>query len=324
MTTESNQIQHLLSRYPIEKRFLIHSGHGLYEPLADCVSEDHTLLVQADEKHKSIGTVESIWQFLLHVGADRQSLLIVVGGGVLTDLGGFAAATYMRGINWLSIPTTLLSMVDAGLGGKTGFNFGQIKNSIGAFHQPEEVYIDTRYLDTLPGEQILSGYGEMVKHHLISGQPLCAPDLISRDDIVRSIAVKEQIVAQDPHEQGIRKALNFGHTIGHALEALSLQGDRPLLHGYAVMYGMVAELYLSHVLLGLEKEVVSYAAHLVTEYYGRPNVSCRRYPDLIELMRHDKKGALRFTLLRHLGEPVIDQTISEALILEALDYLFTI
>lgn len=324
MTTESNSIHRLLSRYPTEKRFLIHSGHGLYGPLANCVLEDHILLLQADEKHKSIETVKVMWDFLLSRGADRQSLLIVAGGGVLTDLGGFAAATYMRGINWLSVPTTLLSMIDAGLGGKTGFNFGQIKNSIGAFHQPEEVYIDTRYLDTLPGEQILSGYGEMIKHHLISGGPLCAPDQITEDDIVRSIAVKEQIVQQDPHERGIRKALNFGHTIGHALEALSLRGDQPLLHGYAVIYGIVAELYLSHVLLGLEKEVVSSAAHLVTEYYGRPNVSCKRYPELIELMRHDKKGALRFTLLRHPGEPVIDQTISEALILEALDYLFTI
>lgn len=307
----------------MQEFYIIRDGNVPYE------STYPTLVLHISEADKTIETVSDIWSWLLSQQATRRAVLVAVGGGVLTDMVGFAAATYKRGIRWISVPTTLLSMVDAGSGGKTGFNFGGIKNSIGAFHAPVETRIDVSYLATLPGDQILSGYAEMVKHCLLADLPYPDAEHLTEADIRASIAVKDRIVAEDPTEQGIRKALNFGHTIGHALEALSLSrssenGEKPLLHGYAVLYGMVAELYLSHVCLGLDKQVVSEVAHLLTEYYGRPALSCRQYPLLLERMRQDKKGPLNFTLLRRKGEPVINQTINEDLILEALDYLFSI
>lgn len=347
---------------------------------------ERTLVLPIDEESKTLASVERIWQWLIEQQADRQDIVHAIGGGTLLDTVGFAAATYKRGIRWISEPTTLLSMVDAGTGGKTGVNYGGVKNAVGCFWPPEEVIIRMDYLDTLPGEEILSGYAEMVKHKLIDhrtidhlpfiGQ-LPEPFSLTEEDIHHSIAIKQYYVEQDPTEQGIRKALNLGHTIGHALEALSLGGLTPgplspkgkegakvqkvqevqgvqslreaigaidsigaigtigtigtiglngsrMRHGYAVMYGLAAELYLSHIRLGLDKQIVSTIAHLITEYYGRPNVSCKRYDELIDLMRQDKKGSLNFTLLEGIGKPIINQILTEQEIKEALDYLFTI
>ena len=307
-----------------------------------------TLEIDDRESDKTIATVERIWSFLMEYGATRSSLLVNVGGGVVTDLGGFAAATFKRGMDYVNIPTTLLSMVDAGIGGKTGIDYGQVKNMIGAFQEPVDTIIDTRFLATLPPEQLLSGYAEMLKHGLIADEhhwnQLLRNDALNRlwlndelmneELILRSVEIKRSIVSQDPKETGLRKALNFGHTIGHALEALSTIHNSPLgaqstiPHGYAVLYGMIAESYLSHVLLGLDKGVITQLASVMNEYYGKPQCNCKDTDRLIELMRQDKKNLsqeqINFTLLKSIGNPVINQVADVSLFRESIDYLMSL
>lgn len=304
---------------------------------AFCTPDVPVLTLFADantstETEKNLSSVAQVWDFLLAHHATRNTLLVGVGGGVTTDIVGFAAATWQRGIKWVAVPTTLLAMVDASAGGKTGVNYGGLKNYIGAFHAPEETYIDVHYLDSLPGRQVLSGYAELVKTWLLcpdtdtASWSLPQPDAIGEEDIRRAVRVKEHYVALDPTEQGIRRALNLGHTVGHALESLSLAlsptGEEALLHGYAVMYGLVCALYLSHVRCGLDKQYVRLVSQLVTEYYGRPAVSCKQYPRLWELICRDKKQS--FTLLQSPGRVLIDQSVSRDEVYEALDYLFSI
>lgn len=332
MTTETEKLKALLVQY--EHIVVVRDEQVDLSPVASVVAHLPQLSLLVNESVKSLETVSVIYDFLIREHASRKTLLIAIGGGVLTDMAGFAAATYMRGIDWIAIPTTLLAMVDASTGGKTGVDYGGLKNYVGAFHQPVEVYINTAFLDTLPGDQLLSGYAELVKTWLLTPQPwlLPEPDSVTESDILHAIQVKEHYVSQDPTEQGIRKSLNLGHTIGHALEELSFaQSTLPaessfvqstLLHGYAVLYGLVAELYLSHVLLGLDKQYVSMVSHLVTEYYGRPNISCRQYDRIYDFIGRDKKGS--YVLLREKGMPVFDQTLSKDLLFEALDYLFSL
>lgn len=302
------------------------------------------LVLPAGEEHKSLTMVQRIWDFLIEQGATRRSVLVCIGGGVITDMGGFAAATYKRGIDYVNIPTTLLAMVDAGSGGKTGIDYRGLKNEIGVFRQPLETVIDTQWLSTLPTEEILSGLAEMVKHALIGSEEewrrLMAieadEDFASeafRERVMASLVVKEQIVAADPEEKGLRKALNFGHTIGHAMEELggtmtkTQTKTEGMRHGYAVMYGMVAEAYLSAKRMGLDREVVVQLTHYMIENYGRPDGRCRDEERLIELMRHDKKnenrGEINFTLLKAVGEPVVNQVVTEDDIREAIGYLFS-
>lgn len=339
MITETENLQAVLAQY--EHVVVVYDEQVNLSPVAPVIARFPQLRLSVDETVKSLETVAKIYDFLISEHASRKTLLGAIGGGVLTDMAGFAAATYMRGIDWLAVPTTLLAMVDASTGGKTGVNFAGLKNYVGAFHLPVGVYIEPRFLETLPGEQLLSGYAELVKSWLLTPHlssfnsqlstfNLPEPDLVKESHILLAIQVKEYYVSQDPTEHGIRKALNFGHTVGHALEELSLASDgermpkagKGLSHGYAVLYGMVAELYLSHVLLGLDKQYVTLVSHLVTEYYGRPNVSCKQYQRIYELIQHDKKGS--YTLLKAKGEPVIDQLASKELLFEALDYLFSI
>ncbi len=299
-----------------------------------------TLWLEDGEEHKSLQQVEKIWSFLLTEQATRHSLLVNVGGGTITDMGGFAAATYKRGINYLNIPTTLLAMVDAAWGGKTGFDYGQLKNSIGAFHTPVATLIDTHWLSTLPVTQRLSGYAEMLKHGLIADknhwQDLLRYDIAQEPNneelqalIDKSCRIKQSIVNQDPQETGLRQVLNFGHTIGHALETLLPYSPTPLPsinHGYAVLYGMIAEAYISHVQCGLDKNVVTQLTHLMNEYYGKPQCDCKQVSQLIDKMRQDKKNTnaneIRFTLLKAVGQPIWGQVVGESLIQESLDYLF--
>lgn len=309
------------------------------------------LVLPAGEENKSLAMVQRIWDFLIENGATRQAVLICIGGGVITDMGGFAAATYKRGIDYVNIPTTLLAMVDAGSGGKTGIDYRGLKNEIGVFRQPRETVIDTRWLSTLPIEEILSGMAEMVKHALIGSaeewKRMMAIEVDEdfageafRERVMASLAIKERIVAADPMEKGVRKALNFGHTIGHAMEEMSgtttktktktkTEAEKGMMrHGYAVMYGMVAEAYLSAKRMGLDKEVVVQLTHYMIENYGRPDGRCKDEERLIELMRHDKKneakGEINFTLLRAVGEPVVNQVVSEEEIREAIGYLFSV
>ncbi len=314
------------------------------------VDPTHILCLPAGEEHKNLQTVERVWNFLIDHKANRHSLLLILGGGVLTDLGGFAAATFMRGMPFVNIPTTLLGAVDAGSGGKTGFDYAGIKNQIGVFAQPQQTIIYPPFLQTLPHRQFLSGFAEMLKHALIAS-PLELTQVLSFDlDHIdweqfsellrRSIEIKNYIVDQDPEEQNLRKTLNFGHTIGHALEAYSLeQGTkdtehRTLLHGEAVAYGLVAELYLSYMRLGFSDKTLRSVTHFVFENFGRISCPCKDYDTLIDLMRHDKKAEtcavsadedtpqINVTLLPTVGNYRINQLVSPKEIKEALDFLF--
>lgn len=290
------------------------------------------ITIEATDTHKNIESLAHVWEELGNDGASRHSLLINLGGGMVTDLGGFAASTFKRGINFINIPTTLLAMVDASVGGKTGINFNGLKNEIGVFNDSKFVILDTDFLKTLDVQNICSGYAEMLKHGLISNEKMWAelikfdiqqPDLGKLQDMLaKSVKVKENVVKKDPHEQGIRKALNLGHTFGHAFESWSLKHS-PILHGYAVAYGMICELYLSAIKTGFPTDKMHQTVQFIRENYGAINITCDDYPELIELMTHDKKnrnGIINFTLLANIGDIRIDQTATEEEIKEAFDF----
>ncbi len=304
----------------------------------------HIITIESGDENKNLATLTHIWQALVDGGATRHSLLINLGGGMVTDVGGLAASTFKRGIRFVNVPTTLLGVVDAATGGKTGINFCGLKNEIGSFAQPEAVIIDSHFFQTLDEKSLLSGYAEMLKHALISDSDLLRDtvalvsedssdeplkDLITKrlassDLIARNLAVKERIIAADPTEHGLRKVLNFGHTFGHAFESLSHTMGSPLPHGFAVMWGMVCELYLSCRLLGLNKTILTDFLYLAKENYGAFPFSCKNYDALLALMHHDKKNEaqnINFTLLAAVGQPKIDQTAPHDLLLEALDFV---
>ena len=297
-----------------------------------------TITIRHDDTNKTLATLADVWTALQRGGATRHSLLVNLGGGMVTDLGGFAAATFKRGIHFINIPTTLLAMVDAAVGGKTGINFGGLKNEVGAFANARYVIVNTCFLDTLDTANLCSGYAEMLKHSLISNAQMWAehvnfdilqPDLAELQRMVAaSIAVKERIVADDPHEHGIRKALNFGHTIGHALEEFSMQQSTPppgaLLHGYAVAFGLIGELYISARKAEFPTARLHQTARFIRENYGAVAFTCDDYPTLLNLMRHDKKNTadtINFTLLHDIGDIRINQTATDEEIREALDFI---
>ena len=299
-----------------------------------CLKEASVIKTGSSDTHKNLETVACVWQSLSAWGGTRHSCVINLGGGMVTDLGGFASSTFKRGLNFINIPTTLLAMVDASVGGKTGFNFNGLKNEIGVFNNAKAVIIDTTFLKTLDSENIRSGYAEMLKHGLISNDrmwrelisfDIIEPDLpILQKMVADSIAIKENIVDKDPHEHGLRKALNLGHTVGHAFEALALKLNRPILHGYAVAYGLVCELYLSCMKVGFPVEKMRQTVNYIKETYGRFDFTCDDYELLTELMKHDKKntaGTINFTLLADIGNIKINQTASKDELFEALDFL---
>ena len=298
----------------------------------DCVRGAKTITIGATDEHKTLESLAHVWECLQHGGATRHSLMINLGGGMVTDLGGFAASTFKRGINYINIPTTLLSMVDASVGGKTGINFGGLKNEIGVFNNARSVILDTTFLKTLDHENIHSGYAEMLKHGLIATEAMWAElvnfDLAASDYeqlsrmLADSVQVKERIVEQDPTEKGLRKALNLGHTVGHAFESLALQ-RHPILHGYAVAYGLVCELYLSCIKTGFPVDKMRQTVRFINENYGQMTITCDDYPTLLELMTHDKKnvaGEINFTLLGGVGDIRINQIATKEEIFEALDF----
>ena len=290
------------------------------------------IIIGATDTHKTLESLAHVWEELGTGGATRHSLLINIGGGMVTDLGGFAASTFKRGINYINIPTTLLAMVDASVGGKTGINFRGLKNEIGVFNNASTVILDTQFLKTLDAENICSGYAEMLKHGLISDEKMWAelmnfeleqPDLKQLSRMVAdSVAVKERIVTEDPTEKGIRKALNLGHTVGHAFESFALK-RQPVLHGYAVAWGLICELYLSCIKTGFPTDKMHQTVRFIKEHYGMMTIVCDDYPTLLELMTHDKKnvaGTINFTLLGGIGDIRINQTATKEEIYEALDF----
>lgn len=299
----------------------------------DFLSDAIDIVVGAGEAHKTLQTVSSVWQTLSDEGATRHSLLVNLGGGMITDLGGFAAATFKRGFPYINIPTTLLAMVDAAVGGKTGINFNGLKNEIGVFAPATSVLIETDFLSTIDRKNFFSGYAEMLKHGLISTEQHWA-DLLRLDvehtdadclkDLVgQSIRIKENIVATDPYERGIRKALNLGHTVGHAFESLALAENRPEPHGYAVAWGIVCELYLSHIKSGFPAGRMKQTIQFIKEKYGVFYIDCKHYETIYAFMIHDKKnvaGIINFTLLEDIGRIRIDQTADKKTIFEMLDF----
>lgn len=289
---------------------------------------------EAGEANKNIETCIQIWHVLTELGADRKSLIINLGGGVVTDLGGFVASTFKRGVDFINIPTTLLSMVDASVGGKTGVDLGNLKNQIGVINVPQMVLIDTNYLETLPQSEMRSGLAEMLKHGLIYDTAywkqfldLNTIDYDALDQLIyRSVEIKNEIVIQDPTEKNIRKALNFGHTLGHAIESYFLENENKttLLHGEAIAVGMILESYIS-----LHKNLISPTEYseiktAIQAIYDHIEFEENDIDPILELLVHDKKneyGLIQFALIEGIGKIKINQSVENKLILEAFqDY----
>ena len=271
------------------------------------------LEVPSGEDFKTIGTCEGLWEAFVDLGMDRHSLLVNLGGGVIGDMGGFAASTYMRGFSFLNIPTTLLSQVDASVGGKLGVDFNGLKNMIGLFADPRAVLICPEFLATLSMEQLRSGYAEVLKHCLIQDaeqwQHLAGKGMDAISDwealIVRSVKTKQSVVEADPFEGGLRKILNFGHTIGHAIESLQLDSDHPLLHGEAIAIGMITESWLSAEVAGLSKAQRDEIAHGISNLFPHAQLTEVTVEAVLDLMKLDKKnqgGEIRLSLLAAIGD----------------------
>lgn len=323
---------------PHDKLFILVDEHTreLCLPLISgfgYLNDANIITIGAEDVHKNVETLVHVWQSLGDGGASRHSLMINLGGGMVTDLGGFAASTFKRGIKYINIPTTLLAMVDASVGGKTGINFNGLKNEIGVFSPAEYVLIDTEFLKSLDTRNLLSGYAEMLKHGIISTTGHWAELLnFNMMDIdykalqtlvAKSVQIKEGIVAEDPFEKGIRKALNLGHTAGHAFESLALETNRPVLHGYAVAWGIVCELYFSHLRTGFPKDKLRQTVQFIKDHYGVFTFDCKQYDRLYQFMTHDKKnnaGIINFTLMGEIGDIRINQSANQEEIFEMLDF----
>lgn len=334
----NENLNRAIGRCPHDKLFILADEHTrhLCVPLIsgfECTQKAGLICISAEDMHKNLETLAYVWKELGDRGATRHSLVINLGGGMVTDLGGFAASTFKRGIKYINIPTTLLAMVDASVGGKTGINFNGLKNEIGVFSPAESVLIDTNFLKSLDMQNILSGYAEMLKHGLISTTGHWA-ELLKFDFkdidykhlqalVAKSVQIKEDIVEQDPYEKNIRKSLNLGHTVGHAFESLALATNRPVLHGYAVAWGIVCELYFSHLKVGFPKDKLRQTIGFVKEHYGVFAFDCKQYDRLYEFMTHDKKnsaGNINFTLLSDIGGIKINQSASKEEIMDMLDF----
>ena len=322
-------LRELVLPYPDDKVFLIYEAntwkhcHFYVQGFRE-VREDHILILDPGEEEKRIEQVMHVWDAFGSRGIDRQSLIINIGGGMLTDLGGFAASTLKRGLAFINIPTTLLAMVDASVGGKTGVNFRELKNEVGIIRQPLHVLIHLPFLRTLDPENLLSGFAEMLKAGLIADAGLWDQlrgfDLSGYKEeefgklIWRSVEIKKDIVEADPEEKGIRKALNFGHTIGHALESEALHQGQPVPHGFAVAWGMITEASLSHKELGLPAESVRVIRDTIRRLYGDPPVQLTDPDRLLSWMKFDKKNTgdrINFTLLERIGKCRVNCTVSE-------------
>lgn len=291
------------------------------------------IILPSGESNKSLESVVKIWEFLSQNGADRKSLLINIGGGMLTDLAGFAASTFKRGIDFINVPTTLLSQVDASVGGKTGINFNGLKNEIGAFENPVAVIINTEFLKTIDRKNFLSGFAEMIKHGLIRStdhlEELRSFDLnnINYKNLLQiiqnSVNIKEYYVLNDPTEKNIRKGLNFGHTIGHAFESLAMEQSLPVHHGFAVAWGMIAEMYLSVKQCGFCESTHRDLTAWLQSIYGKFSLTTGDFDRLLELMSHDKKNEsnkIFFSLISEPGKVKINQICEKELIYEALNF----
>lgn len=297
------------------------------------VSIESPLLIEipSGEVHKTIATCSLIWTKMMDAGLGRNALLLNLGGGVIGDMGGFCASTFKRGIDFIQIPTTLLSQVDASIGGKLGIDFAEVKNSVGLFCNPQAVLIHTGFFQTLSPRELRSGFAEILKHSLIADYSqwesqknvASLSDLDWQQILPASLRIKKEIVEKDPYERNIRKALNFGHTIGHAVESVALQSDTPLLHGEAIAIGMVCEAFLSHKIASLSEKDLSEIKHTILRIYGHHPQSSANFDAFLQLMKNDKKNEgneINFTLLNSPGNALINQTSDKTSILESLEF----
>lgn len=289
--------------------------------------------IEAGEENKNLDTCSGVWHALTELGADRKSLMINLGGGVITDLGGFVASAFKRGIAFVNIPTTLLSMVDASVGGKTGVDLGVLKNQVGLFSDPEMVLIDPRYLETISDRELRSGLAEIIKYGITydvklwneinSFKELNISNITKL--IHRSIEIKNEVVTKDPKEKGLRKILNFGHTLGHAIESYFLESDdkENLTHGEAIAIGMITEAFISQKLLNFPSEHVKSIKETILSIYEKATIDVADYGGIIELLIHDKKnvsGQVNFVLLTNFEQFKLDCKVEKALLIDALDY----
>lgn len=286
--------------------------------------------INSGEESKTIDFCVGIWKMLIDFGADRNSLLINLGGGVISDMGGFAASTYKRGIDFVHVPTTLLSQVDASVGGKTGIDIDSIKNIVGTFAQPKAVFMEHAFIKTLPARQILSGTAEMLKHGLIADvdywNELKISDLTAPTAALvhQSVSIKNNIVINDPREKGIRKALNFGHTIGHAVETWALENDEnPLTHGEAIAIGMICESWLSWKKTGLSQAALDEIVQVFTNLYPHYEIAADCHSELYSLMQKDKKNhgsKINCSLIKAIGVSAIDNICTEEELCSSLQF----
>ncbi|UAM99926.1 3-dehydroquinate synthase [Polaribacter litorisediminis] len=286
--------------------------------------------IESGEIHKNLETCMWVWNAITELGGDRKSVLITLGGGVITDLGGFVASCFKRGIDFINIPTTLLSMVDASVGGKTGVDLGVLKNQIGLFANPEMVLVDDRYLETVAPREIKSGTAEIIKYGITYDVKLFNEiknnsALKISDLIFRSIEIKNEVVLKDPREKNLRKILNFGHTLGHAIESFYLESEdkENLTHGEAIAIGMVCECYMSSKLLNFPAEKLKQVKDLVVSIYDKTNLLKEDFSAILDLLKHDKKntnGQVNFVLLNDFEDFKIDCNVPEALIIESMEF----
>ncbi len=292
--------------------------------------------IEPGEIHKNIETCVEIWNILTDFGADRKSLLINLGGGVITDIGGFIASTFKRGIDFVNIPTTLLSMVDASIGGKNGIDLGKLKNQIGVINDPKMVIINSNYLETLPQNEMRSGLAEMLKHGLIADESYWNSfknlDNLQFEDlnklIYHSVEIKNKIVLEDPTENGIRKSLNFGHTLGHAIESYFLDNPekQSILHGEAVAAGMILESYISYKKNYITEKEYFIIKKTIFNFFERLIINEEDISQITKLLIHDKKneyGKIKFTLLEKIGKCIINQEVELELILNSFKDYFS-
>lgn len=308
--------------------------HCLTTILHNCpkLAKAEVIQTESGEENKTIEVVTQVWYAMSDVHADRKSLVINLGGGVISDMGGFIASTYKRGVDFLNIATTLLSQVDASVGGKLGIDLGGLKNQIGIFNFPQMVVIYPPFLSTLEFRQLRSGFAEVLKHALISDdkywQKVKNIDVKEHSDwsdiIEHSVQIKNKVVLEDPKENGLRKILNYGHTIGHAIETWHLENDPDFfLHGEAIAIGMIAEGYLSHIKTGLTNDELDELIKVLKRVYNLKPLNSSQFSSYCDLMIHDKKnsgGQISCSLLSNIGSCKWDVFVNKDELLEALNY----
>lgn len=338
-------LQHLrefMTSFQTHKKFLLVDENALQHcvPIllseVDALKDVEIIEIESGEANKTLDVCYQIWKTLLEYKANRNALIINLGGGVICDMGGFIASTYQRGIKYINIPTTLLAQIDASVGGKVGVDFEGLKNMIGLFNEPEAVFIYPDFLKTLSKQQLLSGYAEALKCALIKDKAYW--DFLKvnvlhdnskwLDLIHKAISIKNNIVLQDPMELGERKLLNFGHTIGHAVESYALKNEAiALLHGEAIAIGIICETYISHKQHQLSVDILDEITSTILELYPKYELDPENFDALIQLMKHDKKNKsdkINFTLLKNIGEGTVDMEVPVEWILDALTYYITI